>query len=199
MAERAYNLPSANVHTLKFSNVHMVDIYSTLVLNVDSSKIQFLKPHGSDQIVEMPDATLLNGCIFWIENVDTSYNINVYNHGQITQLVQLKPSYRTALISDGVVWRASTSTPTGSATTKFETTIGPGAAWVLDNSGRPAGSNWYYHDINHNLNIQYLNVSCIDVSNNAMVIPAEIIFTDANNMRIWIGTDTIGLRVVLIG
>jgi len=200
MADRAYNLPNANVHSLSYLNIHRTPIYSTLVLNDSSSKIQFLEPHNSDQSVEMPDATTNAGCIFWIENIGSVYNVIVYDAGQLNLIATLKPTYRTVLISDGLSWRASTSTPTGSATTKYVATINAGGDWHLDNTGRPPGVNWYYHDIHHNLGIQYLNVTCVDISDNAVIIPSDIVFTDENTTRIWMQDHTsVAMKVVLIG
>ncbi len=201
MAERAYNLSRANVIKLSHGTPVNEGMSSNYQITDNTPQLLFLDPVNIIRRVIMPDPAKHIGSFFWVENTSLSIGIlQIWDYLSAGQLGELKPGYRGAMVSDGATWRISISTPTGSAISGYEQTFTTGD-WTVDNTGRPAGTIYQYIDINHDIGKQYVQIQCANMDSKKQFIPADIIYTDDNNARIWITGHAggINMRVMIAG
>jgi len=72
------------------------------------------------------------------------------------------------------------------------------ADWILDNTGRPAGSSWYYNDISHSVNSQYMLIQTADIHNDTQFIPAEIDYFNSTTVRVWVN-NMMDTKIIVAG
>ena len=184
---RAYVMPLALVRNIRHLTPCVESISLNKILIPTDPQLQFLNPASSIREIEMPDPSVCEGQIFWIENTSPDIGIlRVYDENHIQIIAEIRGGQRTAIISASDGWHGHSP---GGAGERFETTI---SSWTVS-------GGLYMATITHGLNQQFPLVECYDTATNEVILPQSLKMTGQNIFEIWMPTNTETIKVVVIG